>query len=155
MRDLTNEPNIFKIRDGVSGEVKEFIYRTPTAMEHQAYAAKSLGLRGNKAVISRKGIADARVEFGLKILIGIKDDQFGVGGKPISSDPQSPDYREDWKELLKQYAPDLISLFAVDVFDGTKAISDSNIQIEFEEDAEEVVPFGTSSAPSGTDAPRS
>jgi hypothetical protein len=155
MRDLTNEPNVFKIRDGVSGEVKEFIYRTPTAMDHQAYAAKSLGLIGNKAVISRKAISEARVEFGLRILIGIKDNQFGMAGKPISSNPESPDYWEDWKELLKQYAPDLISLFAVAVLDGTHMVNNSNIEVEFKEDAEEVVPFGTSSAPSGSDAPRS
>lgn len=152
MRDLTNEPNIYKIRDGISGEVKEFIYRAPTAMEHQAYAAASLGLRAGKAVISRKNIAETRVKFGLKILTGIKDNQFGIGGKPISSDPASPNYREDWKQLLEQFAPDLISLFAVDIFDGTKGIGDSSFQIEFadedeKEDSGGEVPFVQSSEP--------
>jgi hypothetical protein len=71
--------------------------------------------------------SEAQLKYGHKVMTGIRDGDCGapnVEGKmvPISSDPQSPDYRENWRELLEQYAPNIIIALGAYVFGGTEAL---------------------------------
>src|SRR3990170_758002 len=65
-----------------------------------------------------RNLAEIRVEFGLKVLTGFKDGDFGVDGKPISSDPESNNFYPEWKNLLREKAPRILSALAVGVFEG-------------------------------------
>jgi len=38
---------------------------------------------------------------------------------PLSSNPGNPGYREDWKDQVVQFAPDLVQLLAGQVYDSS------------------------------------
>jgi hypothetical protein len=87
---------------------------------------------------------DPALKFGIEIITGFDEGAFGYDGVVISSDPASPVYREDWKELLKETAADIVTMVAHIAFDGVKA-EKGDAGIEFEgEAAEEVLPLGRS-----------
>jgi hypothetical protein len=156
MRDLArSERNAIAINDAVSGSTLELYYRTPKTSEMAAYQAKFIKRQGKKVLINS---FETRLEFGLKIITGFREGDFGVDGKPISSDPSSPNYREDWKRLLKENAADVVTVLAFTVFEGARA---NDVEVEdlafagMEEEAEEEAPLSKSSGGSSTDAPRS
>ncbi len=139
MRDLTkSDKNKIIIHDTRSGSDIELYYRNPTTEEEIAYHNKLLKRQGRKMVLN---IFETRLEIGLKILTGFREGDFGLNGKPISSDPQSPNYCENWKELLKENAADIITAFAYAVFEGTRADTGTGFEIEFESEDEDIIPF--------------
>lgn len=141
MRDLTrSEKNKLTIHDARSGTDIELYYRNPTTQEEVQYQSKSIKRIGRKIVVNT---FETRLEMGLQILTGFREGDFGFDGKPISSDPASPNYREDWKELLKENAADIIATFAFTIFEGTRT-SDSGIDFEIAGE-EDIVPFRRSS----------
>lgn len=139
MRELKSNKNILTISDAISGSKIEIYYRIPTASEIQAYMSRLIQRKGNKI---KMNIADARLEFGLRILEGFRDGDFGIDGKPISSNPASEYYVDNWKELLKESAPDIIMLLAQTVFEGSRVAKEIE-ELEFE-DSEEVLPLAKS-----------
>lgn len=62
------------------------------------YNDEALQLLLKKA--TAKEIQDFKIEKGKKILTGIREGDFCCGDVKISSDPQSKNYRADWKDLL-------------------------------------------------------
>ena len=42
--------------------------------------------------------------------------------KPISDDSNNKNYRADWKELLKEHAPELVEYLALRVFEGLRQV---------------------------------
>jgi hypothetical protein len=80
------------------------------------------------------------LQFGLEIISGFDEGAFGYDGSPISSDPASPNYREDWKKLLEETAADIVTLVAQIAFDGVK--TDRLDDIEIGEEGEAVIPLG-------------
>lgn len=118
MRDLTKtDKNILRIQDAISGSEIELYYRMPTTSEMVSYQAKLIKRQGRKILLNA---FETRLEFGLKIFTGFRDGDFGIDGKPISSDPQNPNYKEDWKGLLKETAADIITTLAFTVFEGAR-----------------------------------
>jgi hypothetical protein len=138
-RDLSKTENVITIKDGISGDNVQFRYRTPTASDIQAYSSASIKRQGNKIILNP---VQPKLDYGLQILTGIREGDFIESGKPLSSDIASPNFRENWKELLRQHAPDLIILLASIVFDGTRQASD--FEAEIQEATEDAVPFSTS-----------
>jgi hypothetical protein len=127
MRDLTKtDKNILKIHDGRSDTDIELYYRNPTTQEEVAYQSKLFRRQGKKLLINAY---ETRLEMGLKILTGFREGAFGISGKPISSDPQSPEYRKDWKELLKENASDIITALAFQIFESARV--DTGMDIDF------------------------
>ena len=116
MRDLSSARNIIEITDGLSGDVHEFYYRRPTAQEMAAYQAGLFERKGKK-VINR--VYQTRIESGLKILTGFKPGTIGIDGVAISAVAGEQGYREDWKNLLGEHAPDIIAAVAQQIFEGT------------------------------------
>ncbi len=134
-RILDSEQNVITLRDTVCGDQVQFFYRIPLPSEIQAYASASIMRKGGKIVINA---VDPKIKYGLDILTGVREGDFIYGGKPLSSDPKSPNFREDWKAILKEKAPDLIIFFAAQVFDGSRVVE---TEIESGEALEDAIPF--------------
>lgn len=132
MRELNrSERNTLTIQDTRSGTEIELYYRNPTSREEALFQAKVVKRKGTKVVLKS---FDTRLEFGLKVLTGFREGDFGIDGKPISSDPDSPNYREDWKNILADGAADIIRTVGMTVFEGVRV---NNADIELEEVLEE------------------
>jgi hypothetical protein len=114
--DVRNE---LVINDPISGGQITLYYRLPTTAERLKYSQSLFQRKGNKIKYT---YAEARQEWGKQILLGFEKGAFGVmkDGKKTSysSDPESKDYREDWKELVCEFASDLIEVLAAHVFEG-------------------------------------
>jgi len=116
MRNLNAPYNIAYVRDGVSGDLHELHYRLPTNAERVSYQA-GLWVRKGKQLINQA--LETRLRMGSQLLVGFVKGSIGMDGKPFASDPNDPDYREDWRELLLQYAPDVVAVVALAAFEGT------------------------------------
>ena len=117
-----------------SGEEVGLRYREPTTQEMHHYQAESVQRVRNKIQFRH---SEAQMKFGNAILEGIRDGDFGVPGPdgklvPISSDPASPQYRKDWKDLLNQYAPAVVIALGQYVFGGTEALASEGTEDEAE-----------------------
>jgi hypothetical protein len=120
--DVKNE---LTINDPISGGQITLYYRLPTTQERLKYNQSLFQRKGNKITYT---YTEARLKWGREILLGFEEGAFGVmsktppGGKgkevPYSSDPESKNYREDWKDLVCEFASDLIEVLAAHVFEG-------------------------------------
>lgn len=119
MRDLTAKTNIQNITDTIGGGIVQFHYRLPTTEERFAFAKACLVQQGDKVEYDAN---PARLEFGLKVITGFKEGDFGAGGKPISSDEKSEHYQKDWKQLLEKTASDLVMALGMAVFEGARLL---------------------------------
>jgi len=125
-----NLRNVFRFKDGQSGDWINLYYRSPKTEEMISYFS---GLDKEKY---EEQIVQRRIEYALKIVEGFKDGSFekentlpsGVelptGQNPqggfiaFSSNPESPSYDPGWKELLAKGAEDILSLFAFEIFEA-------------------------------------
>lgn len=130
MRDLTAQKNIVEIQDGISGDVHEIYYRTPTAEEIASYTNGMFERCGRKIKIR---LIENRLKFGGRIITGFKKGTLGCDGKAFSSDSADPDYREDWKEQLIAKAPDVVSAVAVVAFESTGVSREAELDGPLEE----------------------
>lgn len=134
-KDVQNQ---LDLSDALSGGRIGLLYRMPTTKENSGYSNGMVVRRGNKM---ERNLGQVRQTYGAAILTGIVDYQsdgktehsFGklVNGQPvgISSNPASPNYDPNWKELVVKQAPDCIEILAIQVFEA----SVSKAQVEDEE----------------------
>jgi len=122
--ELKNE---LRINDAISGDVITLYYRIPTTKERVQYST-SLFRRERNRIIS--AVSQTRQRLGREILLGFKDRDFGhlVDGKitPYASDPVSPLYLENWKDLVCSHASDLVEFLAMTVFEGNSRMIEPN-----------------------------
>jgi len=138
MRDLeTSDRNIITISDARSGTEIELYYRNPTTQEEVEYQTKLYKRKGNKLLLNPR----VKIDLGIQILTGFREGDFGVSGKPISSDPNNSNYRPDWKDLVKRTAGDIISTFATVVFEGARVASDTDVEVETVIEGDDVLPL--------------
>lgn len=141
MRELgSSEKNKLTIKDARSGSEIELYYRNPTTTEIAGYQKSLVKKRGNKVIMNTH---QTRLEFGLKVLTGFKEGDFGLDGKPISSDTNSPAFRTDWKDVVATGAQDLILILARVVFEGA-SIKGDEPEVIGEEEIENTVPLDKS-----------
>ena len=118
-RIIGTERNELIINDPISNSQLGLYYRMPTTSERQGYMNTAIKRVKNKVTLHQ---AEARMTWGGKILVGIRDGDFlrMVEGKPVpmSSDPASPAYYEGWKEEIADGCGDLVMALAAVVFDG-------------------------------------
>jgi hypothetical protein len=126
-RRLSDELNELRLRDNLSGSEIVLFYRLPSTSERAAYANDCFRRKGNKF---EARMIEARQKHGAKILEGVRDGDFEVpmpGAsseyRPIASDPQSPNYAADWRELVARHAGDLLEILAAHVFDGSASLA--------------------------------
>jgi len=140
MFDLGKDQERFTkvVFDSVSGREFELYHRAPTTQEEVEFQRKTFRRRDRKSISPEdiaRNLAEIRVDFGLRIVTGFKDGDFGVDGKPISSDPESTNFYPEWKNLLREKAPRIVSALAVGVFEGGR------VQTPEEEEGDGEDPF--------------
>jgi hypothetical protein len=118
-----------------TGEEMHLDWRLPTTAEIRAYTSDFYRAASEKETKD----PDFPLSYGLAVLIGIRDNEWGIEGKPVSSNPDSPDYRSDWKEALAKN--DLARI----IITGLAAVAFGGARLKAE-DEKKPVPFGTSSA---------
>lgn len=105
---------IFKDRENEKEIV--FLYRDPSAEERIKYGSALGSIFRGKEIndISIESVSKIQFEFGSSILMG-----FRASGVPIniSSDPGSELFKENWKNLITNRAPELVILLAQQVFE--------------------------------------
>ena len=114
-RMLSNAPCSVCFYDKISDSRITLHYRMPTTSERIAY---------NNSLVTRKGIkvksnvGETRQKFGLLILTGFEKGAFcDAAGNVIASEASEPGYDAAWRELVRQYAPDLVDALAVHAFE--------------------------------------
>lgn len=130
MRDLSALQNTAQIQDGMSGDVHEIHYRNPSVEEIAAYGNGLFERRG-RALRSRA--VQNRLKYGSRIIVGFRKGTIGCDGRPFSSDPHDPDYREDWKELLVKNAPDIVCAVAMAAFESTGVSREAELEPPLDE----------------------
>jgi hypothetical protein len=118
-RILGESDQTLTLHDPVSGSVVTLYYRRPTSEERVAYQLSAFRLEGNER---RFCLGETRLNFGLEILTGFKAGDFLV---PEAEGPVPLDVARhpDWKALLKEHAPDLVSYLAQQVFEGLRVVN--------------------------------
>lgn len=129
MRDFAVERNVLEIQDGISGDVHEIYYRMPTNEERAAYQNGAFERRGRKL---RARIFENRMKFGARIITGFRKGSLGVGGKAFSCEPDDPDFRQDWKDLMIEHAGDIVASVAACVFETTGAAREADLELPLE-----------------------
>ena len=135
-RLLSDAPNKLTLHDNISGSEIVLFYRNPTTQEMAGYHNESV-TRKRKRVEFRQ--ANAQLKYGERILLGFRDGDFvreeNGQTKPMASDPDSPNYFEDWKAQVMKHAADLIMLMAAHVFNASAEVEEQD-EPETGEDAE-------------------
>lgn len=115
-RILGEENHSLVVHDPVSGSEITLYYRRPTSEERVAYQLSAFRLEGGQR---RFCLGETRLRFGLEILTG-----FGAGDFLVPEDdgeaPLDPERHPDWKERLKEHAPDLVAYLAQQIFEGLR-----------------------------------
>ena len=144
-RELSTKTiNKMTLSDDVSGDSYTFMYTLPTTSQRARYQSQLFKVRGNKV---KSQVLETRMRLGLELLKGFEESKknpitgqyeggFVLDGEPISSDQESPNYREDWKDILEKGAADVIAFFALRVFEGVKTDESATFVDEETEDDE-------------------
>lgn len=142
MFDLQEQEQILaEIYVAAAGKKLGIYYRPPKPSEAIQYSSSLLKRKGNKI---QSNEYKTRLEYGRLVITGLREGDYGYGGKPISSDPASSDYREDWKDILARSAHQHIVAVAIAAFEGVAipaAAQRPELEEEDTEGADEV-PFG-------------
>ncbi len=99
------------------------LYRMPTTEERQQYL-DGRQVRNDTTGKLEDRTVETRIASGKTILMGIEDGSFedeDASGNvtPVSSDKQSPHFREDWKDFVEEFGSDLLILLAIRIFEGS------------------------------------
>lgn len=115
---VTNQADI---SDSIGGGTVRLFFRTPTTKERVAYHAEAVKMTGGRNPKPKVRVVEIRQKFGGQILTDIEkgnilfQDENGAVA-PLTSDVP------DWRDKLKEFAPDLVEAVAVLAFEGTAAL---------------------------------
>jgi hypothetical protein len=122
MRTLSDKPCKVTFADNIAGGNITLEFRLPTTEERITYSNSQVARHGRKV---ESILGDTRMKFGAKILTGITDGEFQKeDGKPLSSKPESKDYDAGWKALVEKFAPDVVAMLAMHVFENALSMGD-------------------------------
>lgn len=131
-RMLNDLPCEVTFRDNISNSEITLQYRLPTTAERVAYGNSAIIRRG-KVTINNLGAT--RLKYGAAIITGFQEGAFATEKGVLSPDPQSPHYDPDWKNKVMQFAPEIIQVLAMRVFENSLEIAPAS-----EEEEEEAIP---------------
>jgi hypothetical protein len=122
---FSDAPKELIFKNPEKGQEIVLLYNEPSAETRIQYGGDIATIYRDKEIkdVRIEDIVKVQLEYGLKCLSG-----FRVIGVPIniSCDPQSPEYREDWKEMIKDRAPELIIKLCQNVFDTGGFVPEKN-----------------------------
>ncbi|MGD0586698.1 MAG: hypothetical protein ABSA86_13165 [Oryzomonas sp.] len=126
--------NTLTLYDPVEKTTVVFTYRTPSTDDRIRHMAGRYKRQGTKLIdCSRTRTIDSAVS----VLTGIRPEDFAFAGKPLSSTPGENGYREDWKDLVKASAGDLLFLMGYELFEGRISLpNDAKLDIVSELDVQ-------------------
>ncbi len=148
-RIMTNTVTL-NLTDNLTGDVVALTFLKPNAKMRNKYNNAAYQRKGKRVVTNT---AIARVEFGQKILIGIREGDFLVNPiehenfenlkddmifitddqtpyLTISSDPKSKYYVTDWKEIVLKYADELLETGVSMLFDNPATLEEQDNDTE-------------------------
>lgn len=131
MYDLKiNDNNEFTVRIPGTNITITIYYRTILSSDVIEFRSKSFQLIGkNQNEEATKKQMRFQFDFGAEFITGFKEGDLSYDGKLISSDPNSPNYKSDWKELLKETATFVVERF-VDMAFGYGILEQSSHPFE-------------------------
>ena len=138
MDETAGEEEIFEKTISTARGVDITVYhRDPEPEEIHAYNNEAIRRKGNKVEFRQ---SKAQVKYGAKILVGIKEGDFGIKMKKsdkiptiVSSNPDSPYYRKDWKRLFVKKVHLAVMALGAAIFGGTEAI-DGTSEVSSDDD---------------------
>jgi len=117
--------NEFTVKIPGTNQTLTVFYRTPNSAERIEFRSTSFNLIGkNQNEDTIKKQLEFQLDYGMKFITGILENDFSYDGVPISSNEKSEFYRADWKELLKNSASFVIEKF-VDVVFGYAVVEEN------------------------------
>ena len=124
--DLSPDRNVMEIHCKLAGKTFELYYRMPTNAERMAYDNAMTKRKGAQIKIAKDWqIIQAKV--GRALVTGFRRGDFAVSGKVIASEQSDPDYYADWKNLLFQKRPDLLTHLCRAIFSATSEPADVDL----------------------------
>ena len=101
------------------------LYAMPSTAQRVAFETSAYSREGDTLIDES---ASARIDAAIGIVTGWEPAGYfvDVDGKAISTNPASPDYREDWRDLLKETASDILDVVGRIVFQGTVSDRDAS-----------------------------
>lgn len=121
-RLLNDKPCEVTFDDRISDTRITLFYRLPTTEERIKYSNSLVTRKGNKFETS---MGEARLKYGSAILLSFKEGAFETDKGMLSSDPAAPNYDPEWKNIVRKYAPDVISMLAIHVFESSLILNES------------------------------
>lgn len=118
-RRESSKKNLLLMQDNLSNSTLGLYYRTPTTKERQAYINRRSVREGKQF---RDNSAANRVEFGARILTGLREGDFeraaGVDDfVPISTNEKDKNYFPDWREWMLENCSDVLTMLSIRVFE--------------------------------------
>jgi len=116
------------MRDDLSDTEIVFYYNRPTTQDDLRFENNFQKRKGGSI---EADVVEEQIDLGLEKITGIRDGDFervNESGEwvPVSSDPKSEHYFEDWKGFLREFADDLVARFTLHVFRrGTSPVKSS------------------------------
>jgi len=132
-RLLSDKPCEVTFQDRLSNSKIVVYYRQPTEEERLKYSNSLVKRIRNKI---ESNVGQARVKAGADIILGFADGAFETDKGPLSSDPKSQHYDPDWKKFVRQYAPDVLAMLAIHVFESSLVLDQPDPEDEQEGGAE-------------------
>jgi len=97
---------VVNIKDPFCDDTHSFLVRIPTAKEVSKYLAEMFK-RGGKNIVANTFLHNAKSA--VTILEGIKSETIAYENRPLSSEPDNSGYRENWREILLENAPEILA----------------------------------------------
>jgi len=119
-RLLSDEPCTLVLNDNISNTRITLHFRMPTTAERVKYLSGLFKRKGNEL---QPNVNEIRAELGAEILLGFEEGAFTTEKGIISSNPNSPLYEPSWKDIMAKYAPDVIEMLAIHVFERALTIA--------------------------------
>ena len=96
MFDVAKRKPRVVLRVDVDDEGPRVVCRRPTSKERVAYNREIVLFKGRKTT---SDTVKAQIKYGSRLIIGLVDGDWGYDGKPVSSNKDSDNYREDWRAV--------------------------------------------------------
>ena len=126
-RDLKaaeSEKNVMIFMDQLSGSRLTLFYKAPTTTDRINY--KSAIVKVALKSKDEKEIFDVQLNWADKFITGFAEGDFTLGDKPISTDKESENFYDGWRQVLRDGAADIMFNFTETLFGAPNYVVKNN-----------------------------